>query len=61
MVESREERQRAKKKEEDLESLLNEKEEGIVKLHLMIRELEESLSNSQVHIEGNKFPPCKTC
>ena len=45
-------RQRAKLREEELERVLLEKEDGIEKLHSMIRELEKSLSNSQVHIEG---------
>jgi len=47
-----ESQQRAKRREEELVNLLNEKEDGIEKLHAMIRELEKSLSNSQVHIEG---------
>ena len=42
----------SKTKEEELESLLQEKEEGIEKLHEMISELERSLNNSQKHIEG---------
>lgn len=32
--------------------LLTEKEEGIAKLHLMIRDLEESLGSSKEYIEG---------
>lgn len=42
----------SKSKEEELEKLLEEKEDGIEKLHLMISELEKSLTNSQSHIEG---------
>ena len=34
---------------------MNEKEEGITKLHSMIRDLEQSLSTSQVDIEGEIF------
>lgn len=44
---------KSKGKEEELGRILEEKEDGIEKLHLMIFELEKSLSNSQVHIEGN--------
>lgn len=42
----------SKGKEQELGRILIEKEDGIEKLHLMIFELEKSLSNSQVHIEG---------